>query len=107
MEANLLTIETRREDDRVVLVVQGEIDLQTVACLRQALTTACVDPPCNLLVDLSAADFFDASALRVLADTAQRLQDQGCYVLLDGLTPVQTKVVELGGLAKFLTFRAR
>jgi anti-anti-sigma factor len=102
MSSGVLTTETRRGHGWVVVVVQGDIDLENVARLRHALGAACADPPCNLLIDLRAVDFFGASALRALAETTRFLRSQGFCVSLCGLTPVQERVVELGGLKDLL-----
>jgi anti-anti-sigma factor len=102
MEIDLLTLDLRREAARVVLVVRGDLDMRTVAPLRQALAGARQHPPCDLVVDLSEVTFFDAQTLGPLAATARWLRDRGCRTRLVGLVPWQEKVVRSGRLAQLL-----
>lgn len=57
---------TTRPDGTAVLVASGELDLDSVGCLRQALTDARNDGATRILLDLSGVTFGDSTFLNVL-----------------------------------------
>lgn len=68
---------------RPVLAVRGELDVDTVAALRDWLTTATDAGRRSAVVDLTAVRFLAAGALHALCDEQERLLDEG-----EGLTLV-------------------
>lgn len=61
MDAELI-IRVRREPGYTIVAVAGEIDIATVAQLRERLF-AVADSGCALIADLDQASFMDASGL--------------------------------------------
>ena len=59
-----------RPSDRV-LQVSGELDIATVAVLRDAVGKALAEAPAALLVDLTPARFLDSTGCRELVRTAK------------------------------------
>ncbi|MEU6978961.1 STAS domain-containing protein [Streptomyces sp. NPDC046371] len=55
-----------RPDGTAVLTASGELDLDSVGCLRQALTDARNDGATRILLDLTAVTFGDSTFLNTL-----------------------------------------
>lgn len=58
-------------DADLVLQVSGELDIATVAVLRDAVGTALAEAPGALLVDLTPTRFLDSTGCRELVRTAK------------------------------------
>jgi len=65
-----------------VLRVAGEIDLSTADQLRTALEEALSAGP-DVVIDMAAVTFFDASGLRVVLQVAESLNGQGPLTLFN------------------------
>lgn len=59
-----------------MLGLQGEIDLETVPMLREALLPVLEHHTGPVVVDLSEVVFMDSTGVHVLFDTLRRLEDQ-------------------------------
>jgi anti-anti-sigma factor len=74
----LLTLDTaRRDDGKLVLVAEGEIDLSNVDAFTQALTkaiTETADSGEKLTVDLSTVKYLDSAAINALFSYADEIQ---------------------------------
>ncbi len=68
-----------RSADRV-LQVSGELDMATVAVLRNAVDTALADRPPAVLVDLSTTRFLDSTGCRELVRTTKAAAAAGVAV---------------------------
>ena len=73
---NALDIEVRDERGVVIAVVAGEIDISTVAQLRERLYEL-ADKGGTLVVDLNRVTFIDSSGLGALVGTARRVAEHG------------------------------
>lgn len=107
MDADGLDVTVRRGIGRVVVDLRGELDLLTAPRLRAALAEACLEPVCDVFVELQAVTFFDALTLGLFAATAKRLRGNGCRLVLQGLSPQQDTLVRLCRLDKILTICLR
>ena len=74
--AKALTIRTRREPGYVVVTVVGEVDIATVARLRERLS-ALAAGGLPLVADLDQVSFIDATGLGALAGAAREAAAQG------------------------------
>jgi anti-sigma B factor antagonist len=74
--AKALTIRTRREPGYVVVTVAGEVDIATVARLRERLS-ALAAGGVPLVADLDQVSFIDATGLGALAGAAREAAAQG------------------------------
>ena len=71
-----LTIEVRHEQDYVIVTAAGEIDISTVARLRECLfDLAASGRP--LIADLDQVSFIDSTGLATLVGTAKRAASCG------------------------------
>src|SRR5215475_8390634 len=71
-----LTITVRSERDVVIAAVTGEIDISTVAQLRERLFEL-ADNGGTLIVDLNRVTFIDSAGLAALVGTARRAAGRG------------------------------
>jgi anti-sigma B factor antagonist len=71
-----LTITVRSEGGAVIAAVTGEIDLSTVAQLRERLFEL-ADNGGTLIVDLNRVTFIDSAGLGALVGTARRVAKHG------------------------------
>ena len=103
MAADKAEVTLQRESDRAILVVRGQLDLDTVAPLRDALVEACRRGPADVVVDFEDVTFCGADTAGLLAGTAARLRASGCRLSVRGARPPQARVFRLCGLGHLLT----
>ena len=92
-----LTIETRREDGVVTLVLRGEADIASLERLESTLAQVEIDGARAVHVDLTELDFADVATLRHLMRFAQRARAKGHQVTSRGARPVLRRVATLLG----------
>jgi anti-sigma B factor antagonist len=82
--AKVMTIRARREPGYVVVTVVGEVDIATVARLRERLSALTVSGV-PLVADLDQVSFIDATGLGALARAARDAAAPGVslYVVCD------------------------
>lgn len=84
----------------VVVDVCGDLDLATVARMRERLENAMAARPQHLVVDLSACAFVDASALAMLLEAHRRTCRSGGVLTLRGCSPRVLRLLSLTGLRR-------
>ena len=84
----------------VVVDVCGDLDLATVARMRERLEDAMAARPTRLVVDLSACAFVDASALAMLLEAHRRTCRAGGVLTLRGCSPRILRLLSLTGLRR-------
>jgi anti-sigma B factor antagonist len=90
MKAAELTVEQRETGIGIVLVVEGELDLTTVAMLREPLLTQVAKGKGDVIVDLKQVDFIDSAGLALLIEARKRLVADArslCVVLVKDQQP--------------------
>ncbi|MFD7797432.1 STAS domain-containing protein [Streptomyces sp. NPDC059759] len=80
-----------------VLVLSGEIDLESSVLLHEAIT-AHGDALPRVVLDLAAVTFMDSSGIRVLAAAHLAVQSDDGWIRLVALTPPVRRVVDIVGL---------
>jgi anti-sigma B factor antagonist len=98
----ILGIETV-EAARVVRL-RGELDLYNSARVREALSDACTGDPERLVIDLSAVEFIDSTALGVLIEVRKNLSDRRTFILA-APGPEARRALEISGLDRHFTLR--
>jgi anti-sigma B factor antagonist len=93
--SSLLDISTTRQDDRVVVIVRGEIDAASCDQLATALASSIDDGPLD--IDVSGVGFIDSSGLRTLVQIDQQLGDRR-RIRLIGPDPTFRRLLEITGL---------
>jgi anti-anti-sigma factor len=97
-----LTLDTARSSGgQVMLVAAGEIDLSNIDAFDRALTAATaesvgIDEP--FLVDLSAVEYLDSSAINALAAHADRIRLIAHHLLMP--------ILRISGLAELTTIES-
>jgi anti-anti-sigma factor len=96
-------LEHEAADGRVVVAVEGEIDLATADLLARPLAAICRRTDA-VTVDLRRVAFLDCVGLRVLLEARAEARAHGCRVeFVQGPDPV-ARVFELTGTAQQLDF---
>ncbi|HEX6342227.1 STAS domain-containing protein [Umezawaea sp.] len=96
-----LAVTALADNQAIVLVVEGEIDLNTAPILRRALESAAVPSPALMVVDLSAVNFLACAGLAELVAAHRRAGGRTrLRVVASGRAVL--RVLELGGLDKRL-----
>lgn len=96
-----------RVGNRVVVAVDGDLDVHAAPALRRVLADV-IDDQGNLFVDvdLSGVKFLDAAALRVLVGQRKTLEARGGVLALAGVRPNLYRVLEVTRLASYFTIRS-
>jgi anti-sigma B factor antagonist len=95
--AKALTIRTRREPGYVVVTVVGEVDIATVARLRERLSAVAV-AGVPLVADLDQVSFIDATGLGALAGAAREAAAQGTSMYVVCARPQTRRLFRVTGL---------
>jgi anti-sigma B factor antagonist len=92
-----LTIRARREPGYVVVTVAGEVDIATVAQLRERLAALAVSGV-PLVADLDQVSFMDATGLGALAGAAREAAERGTSLHLVCAQPQIRRLFRVTGL---------
>src|ERR1039458_6171282 len=97
-----LLIDVSREGERVVLRLDGELDLASVPLLESELEGATQDDPATIVLDLRGLEFIDSTGLRAILLLDKHSTERGAMLaLVRGSPQVQrlmtmTRVDEIG-----------
>lgn len=83
-----------------VIVVEGELDMNTAAQLEQALQEPLSDPASPLLIDLSRCEFIDSTGIAMLVRAWQQLD--GRFALC-GVGDQVERVLDITGLEESMS----
>jgi anti-sigma B factor antagonist len=81
-----------------IVTVQGQVDLTTAPELRARLNDAMADGRPVVVVDLTATDFLDSTALGALVAAHKRLRAHGGQIRLVCTSPHILKVFQITSL---------
>ncbi|MBV9413055.1 MAG: STAS domain-containing protein [Acidimicrobiia bacterium] len=95
------TLEIRHADEegQTVLYLAGDADIHTAPALRSELTTL-VDQGRPVVVDLSALQFIDSTAIGILVAALKRFRNVGSDLTLRRPITRVRKVFEITGLTR-------
>ncbi len=97
-----LRIEARTATDRVVLELQGELDLLSAAKLQEQIERAATDERGILVLDLHGLEFVDSAGLRVILAAHERTLERGReFALTRGSEQVQ-RLLAIAGVEDHL-----
>ena len=95
-----LSLGTRREADRAVVSVVGELDLATVPTLRETAVRELDAPDVTTLVlDVEGLTFLDSTGLGCWIELRNRAEDSGKRLELMSVPPAARRTVSIAGLA--------
>jgi anti-sigma B factor antagonist len=87
--SNLL-IDVSRNEERVVLRLDGELDLASVPLLESEVENATLDNPAEIVLDLRGLEFIDSTGLRAILSLDKRSTERGqTFALVRGSEQVQ------------------
>ena len=98
-----LRIETQNGTDRVLVSVEGEVDLASAAELEDALQRALQGSARSLVVDLRAVQFLDSSGLSLLVRQGRLARAGDRRLIVIKGPPHVHQVFEVTGLSGHLT----
>ena len=98
MSSSTLATRVRREPGEIaVITVTGEVDIATVAGLRDRLFTL-ADTSRSVIVDLDQVSFIDAAGLGALVGAARRADIHGASLQVVCDRPRTRELIRLAGL---------
>jgi anti-anti-sigma factor len=97
-----LTLETSSRGKAAVLSVTGDIDMQTAGALRDRLTELQASGASYVVVDVSAVDFLDSSALGALVSAARAQAEAGGVLRVASPRPHVRKILQITRLMDVL-----
>ena len=89
------------------LRVAGEVDVRTVADLRQALIAAIDGGSGDLLLDCTDLHLVDATGLGALLSAHRRAQRAGRRLVLDNVQPDLSRLLHVSRLSRLLAVERR
>jgi anti-anti-sigma factor len=93
-----LELSTRPLDDRALVTVAGEVDLETASQLGDHALGAMQEVSPHLVLDLSGVTFMDSTGLKVLLSVQQRADLAHGSLAVVGTTRPVRRILELTGL---------
>jgi anti-sigma B factor antagonist len=101
---NTFSVETELlPDDTRVVAVAGELDLYTAPPFEEQILDALDTGTARIVVDLSACEFLDSTALGILVKARKRLGDQERRLVLVATDHNIVKVFQITGLDRTFT----
>jgi anti-anti-sigma factor len=94
----LLSCQTRHEPDAVVIVVRGELCLDSTAVLETAVQRALSSPPGRLILDCAWVTFCDSTGLSTLIKISARAESAGARLTLDRPSRQLRRLLDVTGL---------
>ena len=85
-------------DHRVVVHLQGELDMATADHLRQVLDATMTDDTADVVIDLADLTFIDSTGIRVLLSASRRARRQNCSFAMRQPSRVVLKTLRLTGV---------
>ena len=101
--AAVLDVSHDRLGDTVVVHVVGEVDMASVAVMKESLLDACADagPSGRVVADLTGVTFFGSTGLAVLAEAYSRCDAAGVTFTVAASGSV-LRILRIVGLADLL-----
>ncbi len=103
MRNGLLTVRVDREDDRCVIVLDGEMDLSNSSVAEAALREALEEAPARIVVDMRELSFIDSTGIALLVRLLQEDDGTDRLRFLPSKSEEVSRVLRLTGLDEKLT----
>ncbi|MEO9138127.1 MAG: STAS domain-containing protein [Jatrophihabitans sp.] len=95
-----LSLGSRRDNERVIISLDGELDLATVSILRGAALAELDAGECSALVlDLERLSFLDSTGIGCWIELRNRAEETGKSFELRALPPAARRTMTIAGLA--------
>ncbi|MGW4895956.1 STAS domain-containing protein [Kitasatospora sp. NPDC004240] len=96
-EAGGLVVESRVWAEGVLLTLRGELDIDTVPALREAVDVALGTPGTVLVIDCGELEFCDSTGLNLLLRARSRALEHGSRIELARPRAMVLRMLELTG----------
>jgi anti-sigma B factor antagonist len=90
-------VDSEQEAGKVVIVVEGELDMNTAPLLERELDAATAAPDAAVLLDLSGCEFIDSTGIALIVKAWQKLEGEDRFALC-GVGDQVKRVLEITGL---------
>jgi anti-anti-sigma factor len=97
------SIERQLAEDRVRVIVRGELDVETGPRLAEELLAVEAGAPATLVLDLREVSFFDSTGLQLVLDAEVRAREQERMLVVLPGEGEPLRVLELAEVADRLT----
>jgi len=91
-----------RHDRGATVRLAGELDLFSVPIVRKALLELAAERPGRLVIDLSAVEFIDSTALGALVEAKRQIESAGSRFLLAAPGSHVRRALSISGLDRHL-----
>jgi anti-sigma B factor antagonist len=98
-------LSTEQLEDACVVRLVGELDLYNAPTLRDALGEVCNVGPARVIVDLSAVEFIDSTALGALIEARTKLPNRNGFILAAPRLETR-RALEISGLDRHFSIHA-
>lgn len=99
-----MSVEVSKRGGTHVVVLSGEVDLQTSPEVRTAILEA-LGKGAPVVVDMSGIAYIDSSGVASLVEGYQVARKQGLAFILAGVSPAAMRVLHLARLDKVFAFQ--
>jgi anti-anti-sigma factor len=90
-------VQSEQEQGVFVILVEGELDMNTATQLERELEAPLAAPNSTLLIDLSRCEFIDSTGIALIVRSWQRLESNGRFALC-GVGNQVKRVLDITGL---------
>lgn len=97
MKPTPFQVRSTEEAGKVVVVVEGELDMNTAPLLERELDAAMATPDATVLLDLSDCDFIDSTGIALIVRAWQGLESEDRFALC-GVGDQVKRVLDITGL---------
>lgn len=97
-----LTINSRTEGTRRIVVLAGECDLATAPQLQEAVADLRAPEVSELILDVAELAFMDSTGLGVIVGALKRLRETGGVLKIAGAQGAVSRVLEVSGIDRII-----
>ena len=97
-----LRIAVSHADARVVLTLEGELDMATAPLLQRAVEDDGLTSKHMLVLDLHKLEFIDSTGLRVILAARKQCRDRGQELAITRGSPQVERLLSVTGMAEHL-----
>jgi anti-sigma B factor antagonist len=97
-----LQIALRREEARVVVALDGELDMASAPLLQGAIDDAQLDADTMLVLDLQSLQFIDSTGLRAILALRERCRERDQQFAITRGSPQVQRLLDITGVSEHL-----
>jgi anti-sigma B factor antagonist len=97
-----LQIEVSHEEDRVVLALDGELDMASADLLERAVDDPEIATKPTVVLDLQHLEFIDSTGLRIILSARKRCSERGQELAVTRGSQQVERLLSVTGMAAYL-----